>query len=74
MIKLHKMTWEIFNEKMNPVIKGKETGVIPESYYFNQDGVTYFVDKGAVGWNIYNTSNRETTYCETLKELRQYGI
>lgn len=76
MIKLHKMTWGEFNKHSHAPIGGNEdpSKVIPETYWFEQNGAWYQVDKGYIGWNITDEDGKDAGFCETLKELRQNGI
>lgn len=75
MITLHKMTWEEFSKHNSAAIDhlGDPRRVIPETYYFiGSDGCWYSVDKGAVGWNIYDEGWHYITTEEKLSTIRKY--
>jgi hypothetical protein len=71
-MKLHRMTWREFQKHNSAAIGhiGNLDQVIPETYWFESNGEWFSVDKGAVGWNIYDESWTNVGYAETLKELR----
>lgn len=70
-MKLHRMTWREF-AKHNSMADSRTDPdtVIPETYWFESAGSWFMVDKGGIGWNIYDSNFRNVGYAETLKQLR----
>ena len=72
MAKLHRMTWSEFQKHNKAAIGhcGDPGKVIPETYWYENDDGWFSVEKGAIGWNIYDEGWHNVGFTETLKELR----